>query len=141
MSGDLTQVVAELRAVVAAQSEQLERLQHRVVELEGGDARGERDAPTAHIADPRVSRRNLLGKAGAVAAAGVAGAVGGGGVLAQPAAASNGGPLTMGATEQSASAATRMYLVNYENNYGLGVNDFGGPGPKSAYIAAYSRNR
>jgi len=43
-----------------------------------------------------VSRRDLLGKAGAVAAAGVAGAVVGGGLVAQPVAAETGESLVLG---------------------------------------------
>src|SRR4051812_3930838 len=96
MSDELTQVVAELRALVATQSEQLDRLQRRVLELEGPG--GEQSIVTGSLApikDTRVSRRNLLGKAGATAA-GVAGAAVVAGVLAGPAAAATGDPVKAG---------------------------------------------
>ncbi|MBV9953162.1 MAG: hypothetical protein JO291_14510 [Acidimicrobiia bacterium] len=130
------EVIAELRREIDA-------LRARVFELEGAQRAGsEAAAPATRIEDARVSRRNLLGKAGAVAAAGVAGAVVGSGARAQPAGAVNGDPLILGgAAVNECTFATALLIHNYEDAYGFAVLDTGGPNPGLGYISAYSRKR
>ena len=61
-------------------------------------------------------------------------------MLAQPAAATNGDPLSAGyITDASAWTALRLY--NYEDDAGFAVYDRGGTRPNPGYIAAHSRKR
>jgi hypothetical protein len=124
------EVIAELRR-------EIEALRARVLQLEGAPRPTEPPAP-----DARVSRRAMLGKAGAVAAAGVAGAVVGGGVAAQPAAADTGDYLLLG--YQSSNVAfnpTAIALQNNEDSFVFGAYDYSGTLPNAGYIAAYARKR
>jgi hypothetical protein len=129
------EVIAELRREIDA-------LRARVFELEG--AQRAKAQPLANVTpgeEARVSRRNLLGKAGAVAAAGVVGAAVGGGVLAQPAAADNGQSVLIGRVNTGSTETWILMSDLAFDQCGFGVADLGGTSPAPAFISAYSRKR
>jgi hypothetical protein len=141
------EVITELKQLMAAQRREIDALRTRVFDLEGerrtrsAAAQASTPAPVPRLEDARVSRRGLLGKGAAVAAAGVAGAAAPG---ARPAAANTVDPLILGSVSNVAEWPTIVEIRNYEQFPGFEVYDRGSALPAAdlnGYIYAYSRRR
>ncbi len=105
----------------AALQAQIDELKQQLAQMQGGIAKVAAETPEP--AEPaELSRRGVLGKAAAVAA----GAVGGAMLLERPAAAADGGNLIIGQVNAGSSATTLNTTVGSSQKVALLVNDNSG---------------